>query len=846
MSGDNADFISEFVAESREHLDTADACLLRLAKDAADADSVQACFRALHTIKGGAGFMGLDRIQSLAHAAEQLLDAVREKRLTATPPVCDALLASVSRLREHIEAVGGGGEAEGDDRELVDRLHHLLPAANADEYSPSAHSPPAEAPQSATSRRVRRSDQGQPPPATSIDEVLGELIALDLGDAAAVAACLDRLAASVADLGGDAAIAGDIASLRQLAASGADPARRSAVAEQLLQLAERFAARVVSARLRRSAGPAAAQAAQAAAAGGGPSIADFLSETTELLASAEAALLASAAPDLTQIQELFRAFHTVKGMAAYLGHPRIEQLAHAIESRFIAVRDGSEPFTGEHRQLALGGIDALRALGGDLQRRGSDAGPWPRPAAVMAETLGLPVESAPGSSSEIAAVIDVPRLGDLLVETGVVRREVVEQAAAKLKPGERLGEKLIETGAVKREVVEQAVAKQAEIAKNQGDGFARVPIHRLEELVNIVGELLIAQAMVAQEPEVQGSPRLSATVGRQARVVRDLQDLSLSLRLVPLRATFQKMARAVHDTARKLGKQVDFQVVGDDVEVDRTLAEAIADPLLHMVRNAVDHGVEDAAGRSAAGKPVAGTVRLIAAHSGDHVVVQLTDDGKGLDPAKLTTKAKEKGLIAPDAVLSDAEAFDLIFLPGFSTAAAVTAVSGRGVGMDVVKRNIERVKGRVEISSTVGKGSTFTIRLPLTTAILDAMVLRAGEDRFLVPVPSVVEAIRPRTGEVSEILGRGRVIQARGQLVPVVHLGETFGLAAESDPTRSVLLVLEREGGPFALQVDEILGLQQVVIKPLGEQDHHPGVAGCAIMGDGRVGLILDPPRIVN
>ena len=852
-SADNTEFIHEFVAESREHLDAGEGCLLRLSKNPQDDDAVQACFRSLHTVKGGAGFMGLERIQHLAHAAEQLLDAVREKRTEATSPICDILLASVSRLRELVEAAEAQTAVDGDDSSLIEKLKALLPASESDDYTPSPSSADQQRAPVATSRRVAKNAAA--PQLPSLDQVMGDLISTDPADAAGLRRCLDTLQAICDAESWPPAAQTHLDSMVSALADLAIADSRAQAHAFLLAIAEQLMQSVVSSRVRQASSPviaalqADAAASQPAAVPDAPSILDFLSEVNELLGRAEAVLLASASPDAGQIEELFRSFHTVKGMASYLGHPRIEQLAHALESRFMAARDGKEEFSPSHHQLALAGIDGLRLLGADLRRSGNDRGPWPRASAALARQLGLDIAGdGPGVSSEIELPPDVPRIGDLLVQTGQISRQQVEAAVATLKPGERLGDKLIESGKIKREVVEQVAAKQADLAaKAQGEGFARVSIARLEELVNLVGEMLIAQAMVSQEPEVLQSQRLGMVVGRQARVVRDLQALALGLRLVPLRATFQKMARAVHDTARKLGKQVEFQLIGEDVEVDRTLVEAIADPLLHMVRNAVDHGIENKEIRANAGKPAIGTVRLSAAHSGDHVSVTLTDDGKGLDPAKLIAKAKEKGLIAADAVLSDNEAFNLIFLPGFSTAEQVTAVSGRGVGMDVVKRNLERVKGKAEIASTLGKGSTFTITLPLTTAILDAMVLRVGAERFLVPVTSIIEALRPSAGQVSEILGRGRVIEARGQLVPVVLLGEMFSVdGAETEPTRSVLLVIEREGGTLAVQVDEILGMQQVVIKPLDrDSPHHPGVAGAAIMGDGRVGLIIDPVHLL-
>ena len=854
----NQEFIGEFIAESLEHLDTSEACLLRLTRDAGEHDAVQACFRALHTIKGGAGFMDLDRIQSLAHSSEQLLDAVREQRTKADQAVCDILLTAISRLREMVEALANDSAPPGDEADLKQCLRSLLPKDETSSYTPSADPVVAQA---ATSRRIAR------PVVTPIDQLTGELVALDPADPGAIAACLKRFIATAQAQAWPANAMDLIAQMRGTVGQLSDTALRAAAHAKLMALAEQLIATVLAL----PGVPAAAvvpvtdphiSAAAAAATtkattnnaplvavqGDLPSLADFAAEAEDLLARAEAVLLQAAAPDHAHVEELFRSFHTVKGMAGYLGHPRIEQLAHAIESRLLAARDGTEAFSPTHHALALSGIDALRVLLSDLLRSGADRGPWPAAVADCANQLGLAfAQIQPVAADEQGLPAEIPRLEEILAQPGQISRATIAEVTKRLKPGEQLAEKLVESGKIARDTVDQAVAKQQELAaKAQADSFARVSIARLEELVNQVGELLIAQAQVSHDEDVVRSPRLATLVGRQARVVRSLQSLALGLRLVPLRATFQKMTRVVHDTARKVDKQIELEITGEDVEIDRTLVEAIADPLLHMVRNAVDHGVETGAARTAVGKKPAGRIQLSASQASDHIMVRLQDDGKGLDAARLTAKAKEKGLIPADAVLSESEAWNLIFLPGFSTAEQVTGISGRGVGMDVVRRNLERVKGRVEIHSVLGQGTVFTIRLPLTTAILDAMTMRVGDQTFLVPTTAVVEALRPIEGQVKEVLGTGRVIATRGQLVPVVALSGMFAIAeAEGDPTRAVIVVLERDGGPLALQVDELLGLQQVVIKPLDAERHHPGVSGAAILGDGRVGLILDPTQLL-
>ncbi|MDW8373776.1 MAG: chemotaxis protein CheA, partial [Planctomycetota bacterium] len=544
---------------------------------------------------------------------------------------------------------------------------------------------------------------------------------------------------------------------------------------------------------------------------------DFRSECQELLVEAERAVLGRTQLEREQVDAVFRAFHTIKGMAAYVGQPVIEQAAHAIEAQLLPVRDGERAADASVVQLVLAGVDRLRAI-----------------------LAGAAMPTA----AEHSSAEETPRLGDILVEMGVPR-EVIEETARHLKPKERLGDKLVESGRVPRQLVEQAAQRQKAL---RSDAFSRVATTKLEDVVNMVGELLIAQAMVANDPELPRLPSLSAAVQRQSHILRRLQVLALSLRMVPLRATFQKMARAVHDTAKKLEKEVEFQTAGDDTEIDRSLAESMADPLLHMVRNAVDHGIEKPEERVRAGKPRAGKVRLAAYHAGDDVVIELSDDGRGMDPERLRRKALEKGLIAADRQLTEAECYDLIFLPGFSTAERVSEVSGRGVGMDVVRRQVQAANGRIEIRSRLGQGSVFILRLPLTTAILDALLVDVGSERFLVPLTSVVCLLRPQPAQVATVLGRGQVVLVRGRELPIVPLGERFAIAGwQRDPCASLLVVIEDRTRTYALQVDQVLGQRQVVIKPFEHGlAHHPGVSGSAILGDGRVALILDPAHLLD
>jgi two-component system, chemotaxis family, sensor kinase CheA len=377
----------------------------------------------------------------------------------------------------------------------------------------------------------------------------------------------------------------------------------------------------------------------------------------------------------------------------------------------------------------------------------------------------------------------------------------------------------------------------------------RIRTERLDRLVDMVGELVIAHSMVRQDPTLNRGDHMDLTrkVAHAGKIVRELQELAMSLRMVPLKPTFQKLARVVRDTAQKSGKSVDLVVAGEDTEIDRNMVDVIADPLIHMLRNGVDHGIETPDDRLSRGKPRAGTIRLTASHSGGNVIVELCDDGAGLDRARIVKKAIERGLIESDAQMSDSDVFNLIFEPGFSTRDQVTDVSGRGVGMDVVRRNVQQLNGRVDISSVLGAGTTFTLRLPLTLAVTDGMLVRVGSERFIVPTVNIQTSLRPVAENLSTVSQKGELLFIRGELIPMFRLHRLFDLAgATEDPTRALAVVVNGVEGRCALLVDELLGQQQVVAKSLGDGiGNVRGIAGGAILGDGRVGLILDTPEII-
>jgi two-component system chemotaxis sensor kinase CheA len=389
----------------------------------------------------------------------------------------------------------------------------------------------------------------------------------------------------------------------------------------------------------------------------------------------------------------------------------------------------------------------------------------------------------------------------------------------------------------------------ASLKSQAADDKIKVSTARLDELINMTGELVIAHSMVAEDIRKGASPDACwRNVTHQGKIVRELQELSMSMRMVPISGVFQKMARLVRDLSRKAGKKVDFRMSGEETELDRTIVDKIADPLVHMVRNSVDHGLETAEERRQAGKDVTGRVELRAFHQAGSIVIEIEDDGRGLDKDRILKKAVEKGIVPAGQTLSDDEIYRLIFHAGLSTARTTTSVSGRGVGMDVVKRNIEALRGPIDIVTAVGKGTTFSIRLPLTLAIIDGQIVSVGDQRYILPINAIEQSLRPTKEQVSTVMNRGEMAMVRGELLPVVRLHDVFKTGgARRDWTESLLVVVEENGRKCCLMVDELLGQQQVVIKSLGQaMGSIEGVSGGAIMGDGRVSLILDVPGLME
>jgi two-component system, chemotaxis family, sensor kinase CheA len=379
----------------------------------------------------------------------------------------------------------------------------------------------------------------------------------------------------------------------------------------------------------------------------------------------------------------------------------------------------------------------------------------------------------------------------------------------------------------------------------------RVATDKVDKLVDLVGELVIAQSVAGQilnHFEANRLQELREAFTALERNTRELQERVMAVRMQPVGGVFSRFPRVVRDLAAANGKLMALEVTGEETELDKSVIERLADPITHLVRNSADHGIELPEERRLAGKPDQGTIRLQAYHEGGNVVVEVSDDGRGLDTARIRAKALERGLIAQAETLSDEEAQSLIFRPGFSTAEKVTDLSGRGVGMDVVRRNVESLNGSIGVRSVPGKGASFRIRLPLTLAILDGLLLRIGAPTFVLPLVAIVESIRPRRGDLRLLAGGGEVVTVRGEALPLVRLHQLFGVEdAVRDPAAAAVVIVEHENRRLALLVDELLGQQQVVVKSLEAHFRKvDGAMGATILGDGRVALILDVSGIVG
>jgi two-component system chemotaxis sensor kinase CheA len=565
---------------------------------------------------------------------------------------------------------------------------------------------------------------------------------------------------------------------------------------------------------------------------------DFLTEARESIESIEVKILELEQDPLnvSVINEIFRPFHTIKGVSGFLNLNQIRRLTHAVEDLLDQARKGKTTMGKPEIDLILESVDLLRRLLECV---------WSWLAEGKSEDLGEEVDRFVArlhgrGGGGAGAVEDRCRAESSPGQTLNSPGEAAQQESAQDSEGSPGREAVDGLGR------QQGTASQASPSPQmtKGSPTVKVDMYKLDNLVNMVGELVIAQSLVAQNSRIRSvmDHTLSKDFGQLARITSELRRTAMALRMVPIRQTFQKMIRLVRDLTQKSGKLIHLNMIGEETEIDRNMVDAIYEPLVHLVRNAVDHGLESPEERKQAGKPETGTLELRSYQQGGNVVIEVADDGRGLNRERILAKARLLGLVGEEERPSDREIDEMIFRPGFSTAREVTDVSGRGVGMDVVRKTVEGLRGKIEIRSRLGEGTTFVMRLPITLAIIDGMVVRVGKERFILPTVNIREAVRPTRKECFTVKGRGEMIEIRGALLPVIRLHEVLHIDSERIPLwDGLVIVAENQGEKRCLLVNEVLAKQEVVIKSLGKGFEQPeGIAGGSILGDGGVGLILD------
>ena len=822
--------LQEFIVEAQDHFETIEDDFLRLAEDPANPDPelVGKVFRAIHSVKGGAGFLQLTKIAQLSHAMENLLSAVRADEIQLSRAIIDGLLAGVDMVNTMFEAPSESNDM--DIGPIHERLLKLFEEASSEEALQDMQTDVDLDEEVGCERSFQltlstlkmlpsaheylyllhydldelwKSRQQSPVELVKKLDGVGEIVdgqLMELGEDLSAGLHQGPLYYDVlfSTLLGPETI-GYAAGLDEEHVTVLDKKALLARAEEsdeLLSLCADPESEDLVINLDGDPGGA-------APSGEDPSdmAIQFASEADEQLDSLEEVLCrVFDNPNDTSdsLREAFRLTHSFKGNAGLVGAADLEKVSHTLETVFDYFRETTAPRRDADRSVLFAALDGLR--NGVASLNGGQDGTVPQAERLIRDLESLAEPSEPDQD-----------------------------------PGE----------AAASRTATQATAKKAE--RND----LRVDLGKLDELMNLVGELVIGEALVTHNPDIENlaSERFERAAHNLRRIVSDLQDVAMSVRMVPLSRTFRRMIRLVHDVSAKAGKKVRLELVGEETEVDKTVIEQVGDPLVHLIRNSVDHGLEPPAERLAAGKPETGVVTISAGHEGGEVVIRVTDDGRGLPRDKILDKARKQGLITDDgARMSDEEVYRLIFEPGFSTAEQVTDISGRGVGMDVVKRNLEKIKGRVDVRSTPGKGSVMILRIPLTLAIIDGMLVRVGGTRYTIPLLSIRQSFRPVNGQITKTMDGQELTKVRGELVPVIRMHEFYD--NESDVTdlhEGILICVGSDERQVCLFADEILGHHQTVIKAMPGATHAAkGISGCTILGDGEVSLILDVENLMN
>lgn len=571
-------------------------------------------------------------------------------------------------------------------------------------------------------------------------------------------------------------------------------------------------------------------------------LSDFVVESLEGIDAIECSLVDFESDPSNQaiINSIFRIFHTIKGVSGFLNLEKINSLSHSTENLLDEIRHGNLKVSRRIIDVIFSSVDSLKKMIAEIRDNLESGKSWRESRISIAE-----LQREISAVQKIKDDGEVLPLGEILVVTGVVTRDDLEESLEiqKMSPDQKLGEILVESSRADSDSVNSAVKSQHK-EKSQVSSQVKIDTVKLDTLVDLTGELVIAQSMLKQYSQkmIDSDPAFHKFMSHLTSSVSGIQKIAMNMRMVPIRSTFQKMVRVVRDLSKSSGKEIVLLMTGEDTEIDRNMVEALYEPMVHMIRNSADHGLETREERLAAGKTSHGTIYLRAFHRGGNMVIEIEDDGRGLNRDKILEKAVSKGLVSSSESLADSQVYNLVFEPGFSTASAITDISGRGVGMDVVKQSIEKLKGTIFIDSELGKGCRFSLALPLTMGIIEGMLIKAGKERYIVPTLSVLESFRPSRDDYKTSFDKGEVLFIRGSLIPLVRLADIFGIRSEiENPWDGIVIVIENKGAKIGLLVDNILGKDEFVIKSLGPSFRHiKGIAGGSIMADGRVALIMD------
>ncbi|MDR3232463.1 MAG: chemotaxis protein CheA [Planctomycetaceae bacterium] len=793
--------IQEFVQEAREYIDEIEPTLIEISNGATeagavDSEMINAIFRLYHSMKGSAGFLSLTTIVSVTHEAETLLDKIRNGKAALTPHITATLCKAIDLFRVMLEHIEDTGNDEG----FTDQATAIIAV-------------------------LKKHVAGEP----VTDNEANMTVPLGSGGAAPAADSDDLSFDELASEPVKKPIPShelDFSETKETAeTSNSAAAAESEPAPVIEETVPELADLQLSPEMRQG----------------------FVIEANEQIESAEQGLLAvvdGKTDPIESLKDTFRYIHSLKGNCGFMGLVHLEHLSHTMETLLDGLRNGEIKPEEKYIGKLLSLLDVLRDGVKDIDN-GGNGNVANLNVYVQELNVLLGKVPAPAVPPKPAVEEDV----DAEIAAAFAARDAAQKAAeaAASKPAAVSAPAVTPAAPPPASVpaVSAAAGGQAGATQQKAKQDIRVDLHKLDLLINLVGELVIAESMVTRCPAVANveDEYYNRAKHQLRRICDDLQDCAMSVRMIPLSATFRKMIRLVHDLATKSGKKIKLNLLGEETEVDKTVIEQIADPLVHIVRNSCDHGIEPSEDRIKAGKSEQGEVTLEGKHEGGEVWITITDDGRGLNRDKIIAKALERGLAGPDIKdWPNERIFKLVFEPGFSTADKVTDISGRGVGMDVVKRNIEKLNGRIDINSQTGKGSTFTLRIPLTLAIVDAMLVRVGGGKYMIPTLVIRESLVPLRNQVTVTPEGREILRLREEMLPIVRLYDVFGCQPGATRLRDGILIVAEDGGrSFAFFVDEIIGQQQTVIKGLPDYigEAH-GFSGCTILGDGSVSLIVD------